>query len=159
MKHRSAALALAVALVLPVAGATVASAATLTHSAAGKSDHDKHSEDAKPGKDKREKVKNVVYAGTVSAVDADAATLTFTVRGGRDKKLRNTSLTLSVPAGATIIRDGQSSTLAEIQAGDRVSVHTRQTTSATVVTRIIARDTTATAPETEPTTPAPTPTA
>lgn len=144
MKYRSATLALAVALVLPVAGGTVASAATLTHSAAGKSDH---------GKKVKEKARTVVYAGTVTAVDVQAATLTLTVHGGRDKKVRNTSLTLTVPDSVKVIRNGQNATLAAIQTGDRVNVQTRQTTQAVTVTRVVAKAVDST-PETEPTTPA-----
>ncbi|WP_337059791.1 hypothetical protein [Kineococcus sp. G2] len=83
--------------------------------------------------------KNVlVVHGTVSAVDATAGTLTITVRGGRDKKLRGTEFTVTVAEGAKVVRDDAPAELAEITVGDRVNVKGTRGTDGPVATRISA---------------------
>jgi hypothetical protein len=63
----------------------------------------------------------LVLAGTVTAVDAAAGTLSFTVHGGRYKVLRKQSLTVGVAPDAKVTRHGEV-TLAEVLAGDHVVV-------------------------------------
>ncbi|GLY33802.1 hypothetical protein [Kineosporia sp. NBRC 101731] len=155
MNHRSAALALTVALVLPVAGGTAASAAALPRATTTKVHPGDDSKVTKPVKPV--KAKTVVYKGKLSAVDPAAGTITVAVRGGRDKKVRNTSLVLNVPDSVKITRNGVGVTLAQLQTGDHINVRTRQSAEATIVTRIAAEGKES-EPEIEPTTPTPEPT-
>ncbi|WP_432506888.1 hypothetical protein [Kineococcus arenarius] len=83
--------------------------------------------------------KNVlVVNGTVSAVDTAAATLTITVRGGRDKELRGTEFTVAVAEGARIVRDDAPAELAEIAVGDHVNLKGTRGTDGPTATRVSA---------------------
>lgn len=57
--------------------------------------------------------------GAVKSVDGDAGTITI-AEGTKSATYK--TLTLSVPSGATIVRDGKKASLAEIKAEDHVSV-------------------------------------
>jgi hypothetical protein len=172
MNRRYAALALAIALVVPGAGVAAASASSgaLGGSAFVKAGHrDDRNDDSKHGSDhdstkkqKQKQKRKVVYSGTLTAVDPNGATLTLQVRGGRDKKLRGTAVTLVVPDAARITRNGASVDLSGLQAGDRVTVQARQKDKVITVLRVIARAAKATPAPTTPgdddSTPEPTPT-
>ena len=82
--------------------------------------------------------------GTVTAVDATAATLTFTVERGVSHALHGQSVTVSVPALARIRRDGATATLADVVAGDHVRVRGFHTGTGYTVLRVEAEDATAT---------------
>ncbi len=120
-----------------IAAATVAALAFLapaTPASAHQSDtrHGKvvsaaaHTHKAGKGKSHSHKAKKVRTAfrlhGTVAAVDTAAGTLTFTVKGGRDKALRRTAVTVTVASNAKVTRDDAVVTLADVVAGDRVNV-------------------------------------
>lgn len=154
MNRRYAALALAVALVVPGAAVTAASASALSGSSLVQSDRgdgpmqDRGDKKAKGSKaDKREKskktkkvkAKTIVYNGTVGVVDAGAGTLTVKVRGGRDKQVRKNGLTLTVPEHVKITRNGKRVALADLKAGDRVNVQTRQAAKVITVVRVTAK--------------------
>ena len=62
-----------------------------------------------------------VLGGTVTAVDAAAPTISFTVNGGRDKALRGTVVTVKVADTAKITREDSAATLADVKPGDHVS--------------------------------------
>ncbi|GAB6898029.1 hypothetical protein [Kineosporia succinea] len=145
MKRRYVALALTAALVVPGAAVTAASASARSGTSAVQSDRSDApgqnrgtKNDSKPGKPAK-KGKTVVYDGTISAVDAEAKTFTVKVRGGRDKKLRTTGLTLAFPDGVRVIRNGRSAEPADLQVGDRVNVQTRQTAKVVTVVRVTAK--------------------
>ena len=67
---------------------------------------------------------NFVLGGTVTAVDAAAGSLSFTVHGGRYKALRTTVVTVTVAPTAKVTRDG-ATTLAQVLVGDHVVVKSR----------------------------------
>ncbi|MCE0540682.1 hypothetical protein LWF15_34835 [Kineosporia rhizophila] len=163
MNRRYAALALAAALVVPGAAASAASASALSASSAVKSDRNDGPKQDRSGKDdkstknskddksgKKTKAKTVIYNGTLSAVDASAGTLTVKVRGGRDKKLRTTGLTLQVPDSVKITRNGKSVKLADLKVGDKVTVQTRQAAKVITLVRVTAKGVKAT-PTPDPT--------
>lgn len=68
---------------------------------------------------KKGKVKFALHGTVVSVVDNQ---LTFTVKGGKFKKLRGTDLSVTVAADAKIVRNEETVLLAGVQAGDRVNV-------------------------------------
>ena len=68
--------------------------------------------------------RNFVLGGSVTAVDAAAGTLSFTVHGGRYKALRTTVVTVTVDPMAKVTRDGDA-TLADVLVGDHVVVKSR----------------------------------
>jgi hypothetical protein len=70
--------------------------------------------------------------GTVKSVDSAGATITIT-EGTKSATYK--TLTLSVPSGAKVIRDGKTATLAEVKAEDHVSV-----SSSTEGTTVFAMD-------------------
>jgi hypothetical protein len=70
--------------------------------------------------------------GTVKSVDSAGATITIT-EGTKSATYK--TLTLSVPSGAKVIRDGKTATLAEVKAEDHVSV-----SSSTEGTTVFATD-------------------
>jgi hypothetical protein len=57
--------------------------------------------------------------GTITAVDADAGTITL--KEGTSS-LTYATPTITVPSGATVLLDGKSSSLADLAAGDHVSI-------------------------------------
>lgn len=65
--------------------------------------------------------RHFVVGGEVTAVDATAGTLSFTVHGGRYKPLRDTVVTVNVAPDAKVTRDGVA-TLADVLVGDHVVV-------------------------------------
>ena len=80
----------------------------------------------------------IVVAGTLTAVDTSASTVTLFVRGGRDKALRRTSLTVTVPVAATITRDDAVVPLAQLQAGDSVTIRSNRIADVVTVTQVSA---------------------
>lgn len=70
--------------------------------------------------------------GTVKSVDSAGATITI-AEGTKSATYK--TLTLSVPSGAKVIRDGKTATLAEVKAEDHVSV-----SSSTEGTTVFAMD-------------------
>ena len=127
MRMRTLAAATAAALALTAGGSAAALAASTdghargtTVSAAAKG------QGKSQGKGKRTKVA-VNFGGTVRSVDAAAGTLTVTVKGGRDKAVRGTDVTVTVPAAATVRREATDGTetaisLADVVAGERARV-------------------------------------
>lgn len=118
----------------PTKGATKAAEAKAAH----KPEHP-----AKPAKAKaKAKAKHehnlFVNAGTVTAVDATAGTLTFTVRGGRDKALRGKPLTVTVTATTKIRRNDADAKLAAVVVGDHVNVKGTKKAGVYTATRIAA---------------------
>jgi hypothetical protein len=117
----TAALLTAAALVLtPMAGA-VAEDSTTTAPGVTKSEVAKAKAKARKLERSTKTRGALVLGGTVTAVDAAAGTLSFTVHGGRYKVLRKQTLTVDVAPDAKVTRDGVV-TLAEVLAGDHVVV-------------------------------------
>ena len=84
-------------------------------------------------------VKPVVFTavGTVTAVDAEARTVTLLAKGGA-KPVRATSVTVTVAPTAKVVVDGVVATLADVVAGHKVSVHGTSTAGKVLVTKVIA---------------------
>jgi len=147
MHRRYAALALAAALVVPTGAITAASASALSSASVTAADRGENDRSDKSGKSTRKSKKakkakqgrTVVLGGSVTEVDTEAGTLTFTVHGGRFKKLRGTDLTLTVPDDVRVMREGEQVTLAEVQVGDLVNVRARRTDDGFTVIRVVAR--------------------
>ncbi|BFU43105.1 DUF5666 domain-containing protein [Krasilnikovia sp. MM14-A1004] len=59
--------------------------------------------------------------GKISAIDADAGTLTVVVKGGT-KNVRNSTVTVSVPSTARIKRNGKKVPFASLAVGDRIEM-------------------------------------
>lgn len=78
-------------------------------------------------------------AGTVTAVDPAASSLTFTVHGGRVKALRGTELTVHVTASTSLRRNGEPAHLAAVVAGDHVTTRGSITDSTYEAKRLFAR--------------------
>jgi hypothetical protein len=109
---------------------------------------------AKPGKSR------FVAGGRLTSVDAAAGTLTFRVRGGKDKALRDQLVTVTVPSTAVVRRDGAVVDLGDLTAGDHVHVSGRRADSGYVVNRVSVESRVVPAPapsETEAPEPAETP--
>ncbi len=116
----AAAAVLTLGLLAPVAAASSASAAPQSCSTqVVVKDHKLNK-----GKAKKKGHSKVafVHAGKVSAVDAEAGTVSFVVRGGQNKALRGCVLTVAVNADTKISRNGNAATLADLVAGDHVNV-------------------------------------
>lgn len=79
-----------------------------------------------------------VNAGTVTAVNAAAGTITFTVQGGRDKALRGNPLTVLVTATTKIHRGEAVATLASVLVGDHVNVKGTKAGAVYTATRVSA---------------------
>ena len=125
--------ALVLGLALPSAGAAVAAERTAAPGAASVA--------AGKGGDRpapRQRTVRFTAGGTVTAVDAAAGTVTFTVKGGRVKALRGKPLTVVVAEGARITRDGEVVQLDAVLAGDRVSVSGVQEGETRTVKRVSA---------------------
>ena len=89
----------------------------------------KHGDDGNKGKKKQKgkkakKAKKVNakfnLGGLLTAVDAEAGTVTFRVHGGKVKSVRGTELTVVVADGARVRRNDAAATLADFQVGDKV---------------------------------------
>lgn len=120
----AAAAVLTLGLLAPVATATTAAAAP---KACGESVQVKEHKVAKAaakakGKKKGHSKPAFVHGGKVTAVDVEASTLTFVVRGGQNKALRGCTLTVVVTEATKINRDDAPATLADVVTGDRVNV-------------------------------------
>ena len=98
---------------------------------------DKPTEVAKVAKIKKNANK-FVNAGTVTAVNAAAGTITFTVQGGRDKALRGKPLTVLVTATTKIHRGEAVATLASVLVGDHVNVKGTKAGTVYTATRVAA---------------------
>jgi hypothetical protein len=148
MKRRAAVLALALSVTIPAATAATAAAKAQSHGAAvsaaahAKNKGKAHKPPLKPVR------KAVVYAGTLTAVDSGASTLTLAVTGGNDKSVRGTSLTITVPTSARVLCDDHAATLADLTVGDSVNVKAARTGTVTIVVRVSAQST---EPDTDPT--------
>lgn len=112
----------------PTRGATTSTAAKASH----KPEHP-----VKPAKAKHER-NRFVNAGTVTAVDATAGTLTFTVQGGRDKALRGKPLTVLVTATTKIHRNDADAKLTDVVVGDHVNVKGTKKDGVYTATRVAA---------------------
>ncbi|PPK95926.1 uncharacterized protein DUF4330 [Kineococcus xinjiangensis] len=147
--------ALVLGLTLPAGGAAIAAGPdkgrTAAVAAAGETKK-------KPAKKARKAVVSLRAGGTVTAVDAAAGTLTFTVKGGRNKALRDKPLTVTVAKDAKITRDDAVVELSAVLVGDRVQVKGVKVDATYTVARVAASAAeSAPAPAPEPT-PTPTPT-
>ena len=112
----------------PTKGATKATEAKAAH----KPEHR-----AKPTEAKHEH-NRFVNAGTVTAVDTTAGTITFTVRGGREKSLRGKSLTVVVTASTKIRRHDADAKLVDVIVGDHVNVKGTKKDGVYTATRVSA---------------------
>ncbi len=123
-KRTIAAAALAALAVLAPAAPASAHQGETSHGATVSAAAHKHGPAKGKGHAHRTKKVRTAFQlhGTVTAVDAGAGTLTFTVRGGRHKDLRRTSVTVTVAANAKVVRDDAAATLWSVAAGDHVSV-------------------------------------
>lgn len=122
---RAAMLALAVALPLaPVVtpAASAGSGAVVRVAPHGGDDGAKHDRaDKSKHKQKGEQARaKFNLGGRLTAVDAEAGTVTFRVHGGKFKAVRGTELTVIVADGARVRRNEAAATLADFQVGDRV---------------------------------------
>ncbi|MET8154570.1 hypothetical protein ACIBSW_34065 [Actinoplanes sp. NPDC049668] len=126
LPRTAAAAVLAVGIMVPaVSGTAVALASPSSHGAvaAAKAGH-KPVESGKPGKPhKPRKPVRVPFAanGKVTAVDAEAGTVTLLANGGT-KDVRRKTVTVTVPERAKIRVNGKRATVAGILAGARITV-------------------------------------
>jgi hypothetical protein len=79
------------------------------------------------------------YNGTLTAVDADAGTVTIKILGGGHKALRATKLTLTVPASAAVRRNDAAATLGELVVGDKLQVKGDRVGTVHTVRRVSAK--------------------
>ena len=120
MKSFASAVLLALAVTLPTLPAVSASAASTSHSASA---HVKSTKAAKAKAAKKaKKAQKALFnlGGRLTAVDAGAGTVTFTVHGGQIKALRGESLTVTLAEGARVLRNDGPATLADFVVGDKV---------------------------------------
>ncbi len=117
MRTRDVAAAALLALAMAGAGAAPALAQPPTQHAHGRSvaAHTAHTH-AKAAK------LSFALGGALTAVDAAAGTVSFTVQGGHDKTLRGTVVTVKVTDTTKISRDDAPATLPDLLSGDHVSV-------------------------------------
>ncbi len=118
---------LALALALPAAPVvtTTAFADTASVSQVAKHGDDGANKGKKKQKGKKAKKAKKVNAkfnlgGLLTAVDAEAGTVTFRVHGGKIKSVRGTELTVVVAEDARVRRNDAAATLADFQVGDKV---------------------------------------
>ncbi|WP_459642279.1 hypothetical protein [Kineococcus sp. NUM-3379] len=110
---------------------------------------------AKQAKKPRKATVKFTAGGVVTAVAADG--LTFTVKGGRDKALRDKPLTVVLGKDARVQRDDAPATLADVVVGDRVTVLGTTAAGAFTAVRVNASSAQATPTPAPTETPAPTP--
>ena len=118
----AAAAILTLGLLAPVATATSAAAAPKACGESVQIKAHKASVAAAKGKKKGHNRPAFVHAGKVTAVDAEASTLTFVVRGGQNKALRGCTLTVVVTGSTKVNRNDAPASLAAVVAGDHVNV-------------------------------------
>jgi hypothetical protein len=113
---------LALALIIPASAPALASAAS--SGVSGHSSTDDSGKRSDDGKSKHSKPIRALFTsgGPVTAVDTTAGTLTYTVRGGSNKALRGTSVTVSITSITVLQRNDVDATIADILVGDHVSV-------------------------------------
>ncbi len=119
MKRMS--LAAAAVLTLGLLAPAATAVAAPKHSCAAKVLVKAHKQNDQAKKNGHTKAK-FVHAGKVTAVDATASTLTFTVRGGQNKALRGCAMTVKITADTKMKRNDAPSTMSAIKAGDHVNV-------------------------------------
>lgn len=119
----SRAAVLALALALPAAPVVTSAASAAPATQVVKSDDGA----SKGKKQKAKKAKKAKKAnpkfnlgGLLTAVDAEAGTVTFRVHGGKIKSVRGTELTVTVAENARVRRNDAAATLADFQVGDKV---------------------------------------
>ncbi len=127
----AAAAVLSLSLLAPVAGATAASAAPKVKqcgAAAMAKDHKVNKANAKARDAKTNKGKKAghskprfVYNGTIDSVDTVAGSITFKVRGGQSKVLRNCLLTVFVNEGTKITRNHAAASIDNVLKGDHIN--------------------------------------
>jgi hypothetical protein len=76
--------------------------------------------------------------GSLVSVDTTANTLTFTVHGGHDKKLRNTPVIVTVTPDTKIKRNGKNVALSALVKGDHVSIKGTHVGTAYTATKVTA---------------------
>ncbi|WP_019874456.1 hypothetical protein [Sporichthya polymorpha] len=88
----------------------------------GKSDgKGKKKQKGKDKKDKKPRAKaKFNLGGRLTAVDAEAGTVTFRVHGGKLKAVRGQELTVTVADGARVRRNDAAASLTDFQPGDKV---------------------------------------
>jgi hypothetical protein len=116
---------LALALIIPAATPALAHGNSAAgdqsgHSSAG--DSSKRADDGVKNKHDKPVRSLFTSAGPVTAVDTSADTITYTVRGGSNKALRGTSVTISITALTLLTRNDDDATVDDIQVGDHVAV-------------------------------------
>jgi hypothetical protein len=144
---------IALALSIPAAAPALAAGHPGSSSSSGSTDH--QGEGSGHGKAKQHWF---VDSGTLTAADASASTVTFTLQRGTNKKLRGTDVTVSVSADTVIRRDRAAATLTDLAAGDRIAVQGYRTSTTFVATLILDRSATGTEIPSPTATSAPTPT-
>lgn len=118
---------LGLALALPLAPVVTTTASAETASVAQVASHGDGKDDRADKGKKKQKGKKAKKAsakfnlgGRLTAVDAEAGTVTFRVHGGKIKSVRGTELTVVVGEGARVRRNDAAATLADFQVGDKV---------------------------------------
>ena len=122
MRLRTAALALVLstAAVVPLAG-TASAAAPAHRPAAVQKAPAKPAKPEKPAKPVKQVKVAFTASGTTTAVDPAAGTVTVSAKGGT-KDVRGRTVTVTVADTARIVRDDAPATLADLAAGDRITV-------------------------------------
>jgi hypothetical protein len=77
-----------------------------------------------------------VVVGTLSAVDGSSVTLAPTTGG--NAKVRPAPVTVTVAAGATVVRDDVPATLADLVAGDHVAASGSRLDGVVTITKVVA---------------------
>ncbi|MCU7726992.1 hypothetical protein ODJ79_24965 [Actinoplanes sp. KI2] len=133
--RRIAVSALLVAAVVVPLGSGAAMAESKSHAAPSQGHHSEH----KPKKTKKPpKAVKFIAAGTVTAVDATAGTVTVKVKGGT-KNVRRSTVTITVPSTARIVVNGAGKTLADIGVGYGITVTGTASDEGFTAARIEAR--------------------
>lgn len=101
-----------------------------------KADNAEKADKVKKAKKAKKNANKFVNAGTVTAVDATAGTITFTVQGGRDKALRGKPLTVLVTATTKIERDDKAVALSTVVVGDHVNAKGTKAGAVYTATRV-----------------------
>ncbi|GID91775.1 hypothetical protein ACFQFC_00870 [Amorphoplanes digitatis] len=125
LPRTAAAAVLAAGIIVPaVSGAAVALASPSSHSVVATKHGHEPGGSEKPGKPhKPRKPVRIPFAanGKVTAVDAEAGTVTLAAHGGT-KDVRRKTITVKVPEGARIRVNGRRATVAGILAGAKITV-------------------------------------
>jgi hypothetical protein len=117
---------LALALLIPAATPALAHGNASGSEQAGHSSSDDNGKRTDDGTNRSKHDKPVrslfTSAGPVTAVDTTADTITYTVRGGANKALRGTSVTVAITAITVLTRNDDEATVDDIQVGDHVAI-------------------------------------